>query len=76
MPVAPHTAYRIGLVVQILTDAGGSGLTLEALGARSKLATTTLAEVLRIGLARHYVQIDGERYSATTYVLEACAQAR
>jgi hypothetical protein len=75
MPVAPHTAYRIGLVVQILTDAGASGLMLEALGARSKLAKATLVEVLRIGLARHYVQMDGERYVATTYVLAVCAQA-
>ena len=65
LQLSPPLAYSFGLVAQILTDAGRTGLTLEALGGQSKLAVTTLDEVLRIGLMSRIVRRDGKLYFAT-----------
>lgn len=64
MPLAPHTAYRLGLVAQILTDAGPEGLSLRSLRLRSKLAAELLDEVLRVALLARYFRQEGTRYFA------------
>ena len=74
--LSPPLAYSFGLVAQILTDASPTGLTLESLGGQSKLAVTTLDEVLRFGLKRRFVRCDGELYFAATHAREAARPAR
>jgi hypothetical protein len=63
-PLTPDTAYRVGLIAQTLTDAQPDGLTLDALGLRTKLPPTTLARVLRVCEERRHVRRDGNRYYA------------
>ena len=48
---SPEVAYRVGLVAQTLTDAGPGGLTVAALGKRTRLERRALVRALRICVA-------------------------
>ena len=57
-----ETMYKIGMLVQLIEDAGPAGMTLAQLGARTQLGAPELDRALRICLKRGYVGRDGERY--------------
>jgi hypothetical protein len=64
MKCPPEDAYRVGLVAQTLTDAAPEGLTIDALGDRTRLERPPLARALRICLEHRHARHDGRRYFA------------
>jgi hypothetical protein len=54
--------YKIGMLVQLIEDAGLEGMTLAQLGARTQLGAMELDRALRICVKRGYLHRDGERY--------------
>jgi hypothetical protein len=57
-------AYRLGLVAQLLTEAGPRGLTRERLARRTRLRGATIDDVLRVALERRHARREGARYFA------------
>ena len=57
-----ETMYKIGMLVQLIDEAGSEGLTLAQLGARTQLGAAELERALRICVARGYIRRDGEKY--------------
>ena len=57
-----ETMFKLGMLVQLIEDAGPDGLTLAQLGARTQLAAAELDRALRICVARGYLCRDGDRY--------------
>jgi hypothetical protein len=61
-PIDADDMYKLGMLVQLIEDAGPDGLTLAQLGARTQLAAAELDRALRICVSRGYVYRDGDRY--------------
>jgi hypothetical protein len=51
-----ETQYRIGLLVQVIDEAGPHGISLVDLAAKTGLEPEALAEVLALCLARDFVK--------------------
>jgi DNA-binding IclR family transcriptional regulator len=56
--------YKIGMLVQMIEDAGPEGLTLAQLGARTQLPAAELDRALKVCVSRGYVRREGDRYKA------------
>jgi hypothetical protein len=58
-----ETQYRIGLLVQVIDEAGPDGISLVDLAAKTGLEPGAFADVLALCLARDFVKRSGRGYT-------------